>query len=247
MIGEGFAPRPDGTVTLRLHPETARLLRQLFDQLAELLTGADGAPEPGPGAAPVDPLAAELGLTDLAGLTDLEGFGADADGADAARSAAPGTPPPDDPALARLLPDAYPEDPEASAEFRRYTRADLGKQRRERISVAAAGLDRAGGRGSVKLNLSRDEAGAWLGALNDLRVVLGTRLELTSDEQVPGDNLAPDDPRRVNVPVYHYLGGLQENLLEALTGDDGSDLADESDYREYGDPEDSEDKKPDQD
>jgi uncharacterized protein DUF2017 len=187
-----FTRGPDDTVLVDLRSAEARLLADLFGDLLELLAEED--PQ---SARPneTDPLAAQLGLG---------GLGDD-------------TPParPDDPALARLFPDAYPDDPDATAEFRRYTQADLTAERRRRANVALETLDRIKGGG--RLSLIPVEAAAWLGALNDLRLVLGTRLEITSDDQEPGQDFGPADPRTAYIPVYYYLGYLQETLVEALS------------------------------
>lgn len=186
-----FSRGPDDTVLVELRAAEARLLADLFGDLLELLSAEDGPARPDDAT---DPLAAELGL---------DGLGDD-------------TPParPDDPALARLFPDAYPDDPDATAEFRRYTQPDLTAERRRRAVVAIETLDRIkdGGR----LSLIPAEAAAWLGALNDLRLVLGTRLEITADDQEPGQGFGPSDPRTAYIPVYYYLGYLQETLVEAL-------------------------------
>ena len=64
------------------------------------------------------------------------------------------------------------------------------------------------------MRLSRDQADAWLGALNDLRLVLGTRLEVTED--LDADDLAEDDPRLPGLEIYGWLGWLQESLLGCL-------------------------------
>ncbi len=189
-----FTRGPDATVLVDLRAAEARLLADLFRDLLDLLAVQDG--EDGPAHGAVDPLAAELGLT---------GLGEE-------RAAAK----PDDPALARLSPDAYPGDPEATAEFRRYTQGDLTAQRRKRTVLAVETLERVGGGG--RLSLASAEAAAWLGALNDLRLVLGTRLEITADAQEPGEGFGPGDPRAAYVPVYFYLGYLQETLVEALAG-----------------------------
>jgi hypothetical protein len=188
-----FTRGPENTVLVDLRAAEARLLADLFGDLLELLA-EEAQPRP-PGGDPVDPLAAELGL---------DGLGDDTPSAR-----------PDDPALARLFPDAYPDDPDATAEFRRYTQGDLTVERRRRATVTLETLDRIkdGGR----LSLIAAEAAAWLGALNDLRLVLGTRLEITVDEQEPGEGFGPDDPRTAYIPVYYYLGYLQETLVEALS------------------------------
>lgn len=148
----------------------------------DLLTLLGGEPEPD-----ADPLAALVGL----GASDAA--------------------PPDDPALGRLLPDAYSgDDPEASREFRRYTEADLRAGKRAHARAFLATLD-----AGPQLVLTRDEADAWLGTLNDLRLVLGTRLEVTEDDDLD-DAGDPDDPRATALHVYGWLGAQQEMLLGCL-------------------------------
>jgi hypothetical protein len=120
--------------------------------------------------------------------------------------------PPEDPALARLLPAAYGDDDKAAAEFRRYTEGDLRAGKRANATTLLATLARVGDRGG-RLLLDRDEADAWLGALNDVRLVLGVRLEVTEETylDVPGD-----DPRSQALHVYGWLGWMQESLLGCL-------------------------------
>ena len=124
---------------------------------------------------------------------------------------------PDDPALRRLLPDAYgDDDPEASREFRRYTDADLRAGKRACAGTVLATLPPEGGR----LALDRDQADAWLGCLNDLRLVLGTRLEVTEDldpEDAVTRAAGDDDPRLQALHVYGWLGWLQESLISCLS------------------------------
>jgi hypothetical protein len=120
---------------------------------------------------------------------------------------------PSDPALARLLPDAYPDDAEAATEFRRFTEHDLRAGKRAHagtvIAALAPHLERGG-----KVPVDRDEADAWLGALNDLRLVLATRLGVTEDTDL---DPPPDDPRAHALLVYGWLGWLQESLLGCLS------------------------------
>ena len=126
---------------------------------------------------------------------------------------------PRDPALARLLPDAYRPgasdelDPEAaSAEFRRFTEADLRAGKRADAEVVQASL--APLQGGGRLRLDRAQCDAWLRCLNDLRLVLGTRLDVredTLDEELPDD-----DPRAHALQLYSWLGWLQESLLGCL-------------------------------
>lgn len=118
---------------------------------------------------------------------------------------------PADPALARLLPDAYAEDDEASADFRRYTEGDLRAGKRARAGQVLARLAQHPEGGRIRLGPSETEA--WLGLLNDLRLVLGTRLEVT--EQTEFDPEAGDE-RAHALHVYGWLGAVQEGLLACL-------------------------------
>ena len=119
---------------------------------------------------------------------------------------------PDDPALARLLPDAYGDDEGAATEFRRYTEGDLRAGKRANASTLLASLAPLQGTGG-RLVLDRDQADAWLGCLNDLRLVLGIRLEVTEETEL---DLPGDDPRAHALQVYSWLGWLQESLLSCL-------------------------------
>jgi hypothetical protein len=119
---------------------------------------------------------------------------------------------PEDPALARLLPDAYGDDREAAEEFRRYTEGDLRAAKRASAGTVLATLAPLTGRGG-RLSLDREQADAWLGCLNDLRLVLGTRLDVTEDTDL---DPAADDPRAQALHVYGWLGWLQESLLGCL-------------------------------
>ena len=119
---------------------------------------------------------------------------------------------PQDPALARLLPDAYGDDEDAAAEFRRYTEADLrtGKKANAGTVLATlAPLVDDGGR----LVLDRDQVDAWLGTLNDLRLVLGTRLEVTEETDL---DPPAGSPQAQALQVYGWLGWLQESLLHCV-------------------------------
>jgi hypothetical protein len=123
--------------------------------------------------------------------------------------------PPDDEVLLRLLPNAY-ADPVESADFRRFTESTLRAKKRAHAMV-------------IRLNLlhiendrvSIDEAGAlaWLGALNDIRLALGVRLNVEENSHERLELLSPDDPMRGVYAVYTWLGWLQASLVEALMDD----------------------------
>jgi hypothetical protein len=64
------------------------------------------------------------------------------------------------------------------------------------------------------LRVSEEEILAWLSALNDLRLVLGTKLGATEDTDP--EDIAEDDPLAPSYALYHYLGWLEEQVVEAL-------------------------------
>jgi hypothetical protein len=119
---------------------------------------------------------------------------------------------PADPALARLFPDGYTDDAEASADFRRYTEPGLRSGKTARLRTALDGLGEQPGR----VVLTAEQADAWLGALNDTRLVLGERLGVTEDLDELVESIEEDDPRLLSLYVYDRLTYLQESLVQAL-------------------------------
>lgn len=119
---------------------------------------------------------------------------------------------PDDPALARLFPDAYADDPQASQDFRRYTERGLREAKVAAATTALQTLDASG----EKVTLTPDQAKAWLTALTDIRLALGARLELTEDSHDELANLPEDDPRSGTFHVYDWLTYLAETLVRCL-------------------------------
>jgi len=119
---------------------------------------------------------------------------------------------PTDPALARLFPDGYSDDPDASADFRRYTEQSLRSAKLTSLETAIATL----GAEPHRMVLDEAQAQAWLGALNDTRLVLGERLGVTEDLEELVSALADDDPRLGLLWVYDRLTYLQESLVQAL-------------------------------
>jgi hypothetical protein len=110
-----------------------------------------------------------------------------------------------DPALARLFPNAYPDDDEAAAEFRQYTRDGLVERKAANSGLISAALTASDGN---RLAVERDDAEHWLPALTDLRLVLAERLGIHQDDDpMPESELAD---------VYQWLGELQWALVEAL-------------------------------
>jgi hypothetical protein len=196
-----FEPLPGGGAAVALDDVEISIIRSLAVQLLELI---------GPGPAE------DASADPLAGLF--------AEGP---------SEPPSDPVLRRLFPDAYgdpegaprPEEAEErraySAEFRRYTENDLRAGKRENALVVIRALDalapEAAGGGGAVLKLSPDESRRWLGTLNDLRLAIGSRLEITDEDDTDLLYRLPDeDPRKPMVMAYLWLGGLQETLVTTL-------------------------------
>ncbi|WP_285117370.1 DUF2017 domain-containing protein [Leifsonia sp. fls2-241-R2A-40a] len=117
-----------------------------------------------------------------------------------------------DPALGRLLPDAYPDDPEASAEFRRFTAAGLADRKELNARALIDSLSQPS-TGSVKVVLDQAQATAWLRTITDLRLVLAARLGIREDGD-EGD--VHDDESAMQRAVYDWLAGVQELLVLAV-------------------------------
>ncbi len=118
---------------------------------------------------------------------------------------------PDDRVLARLLPDFHREDAALSGGLRALHEPELLAVK---DGVAGVVLDTCPARGG-RVRLSDEQAQAWLAALNDVRLALGTVLDVTED--MP-DELSPDDPRAPHLGVYHWLTWVQESLIQAVSG-----------------------------
>ncbi|TFB60540.1 MULTISPECIES: DUF2017 family protein [unclassified Cryobacterium] len=139
-----------------------------------------------------------------------------------------------DPALRRLLPDAYADDPEAAAEFRRFTADDLleRKVRNARCMLATLGEEppadiadepndaelpatadaAASAEAPVIIDLDADDVQSWLRTLTDLRLTLAERLEIGPDG-VPARSA---DAAPFLNDIYDWFGMVQESLVYAI-------------------------------
>ena len=122
-----------------------------------------------------------------------------------------------DPVLERLFPRAYldPTEEESEAEWQRFVHDDLVDGRRQALETVERTL--AGAlmrRGRLELTLDEEQAQAWLAVINDARLALGTRLEVTEDMDL--SRLDPDDPDTAPYAVYWWLGVLEERLIDVL-------------------------------
>ena len=110
----------------------------------------------------------------------------------------------DDPTVRRLFPTAYNEDPERDREYHQLVRDELLERRLATLATVEATL--------AEPELSEEQLSAWLGAINDLRLVLGTRLDVSEDLL----DVDADDPEAPAYAVYEYLGFLLSEVVDAL-------------------------------
>jgi Domain of unknown function (DUF2017) len=178
-----FRSTRGGGARAYLDPAEASLLRSLVGQIMALI-----APD-GPPGQPDDLLDWDVQLT---------------------QEGQPQTP--EDPVLARLLPDGYRDDPDAAGEFRKYTESSLRSAKQQAAQEMLDTLPEAGGR----IQLTHDQAHAWLKALNDVRLALGVRLNVTEEFEQQWGRLRADDPQWAAYEVYAWLGAVQESLVQAL-------------------------------
>lgn len=230
---------PGYRLTARFGRTDAMVLRELAGQVVELVdagsgTGSDTYPGSAGGPGPVGGRgsaggAGGLGGSDVAGAGGSGGAdpggadlgGADLGGADVgslgdledALGLSGNVEPPDDPALARLLPDAYRDDPQAASEFRRYTDKDLRAGKVAAAKTVLATVPEHGGR----VILSAEEGETWLRALNDIRLALGVRLGITEELSEQMADLGPRDPRYGVFAVYDWLTAMQDSLVRAMS------------------------------
>ena len=122
----------------------------------------------------------------------------------------------DEPVNRRLFPPAYLDvaDVERDSEYHRLMHDDLVNEKLANLDLVTGSL----GRGSTTVRrwtveLTDEEAAAWLGVLNDLRLALGVRLDVTEDFDGDVDDT---DPRAPALHLLSYLGWLEEQLLDAL-------------------------------
>jgi hypothetical protein len=188
-----FKARRRGGMTATFDPAEANVIANLAGQVIELLRDRNGAQ-----VTDTDPLVSELGL---------------------------GGPsqPPEDPVLQRLLPDAYRDDPEDSAEFRRFTESALTSAKvanAETVlsSLAAGGMDLTDESESpVEIELGPDEVQAWLRSLTDIRLSLAVRLGIENEEDIMLLEKSPDQALVAMGELYDWLGYVQETLVQALS------------------------------
>ncbi len=203
-MAHGFVRDGDDLVA-RLDGQERELLVSLCEQVLELVAPHAPAPaDEGGGLDPFEAIVAGMGTlsTDAGGGAGGRDLGLDEDR---------------DPALDRLFPAGHREDPEAAAEFRRFTEPSLRARKGDNLRACITALTAA----DDELRLDRPGAVAFTVALTDIRLVMGERLGLRDDadaeriEQVL-DELDEDDPVRFALALYDFLTWLQESVTRGL-------------------------------
>jgi hypothetical protein len=190
-----FKRRRRGGVVATFEPGEAQVIANLTGQVVELLRDRNGE-----SASEADPLAGELGL---AGGPSL---------------------PPEDPVLARLLPDAYRDDADEAAEFRRFTERSLTSAKVANAEAVLESLREAGlddldpeGEEPLEVELRPDAVQAWLRTLTDVRLSLAVRLGIEADEDALLLHESDDEAVVAMTELYDWLGYVQETLVAALS------------------------------
>jgi hypothetical protein len=120
-----------------------------------------------------------------------------------------------DPVVERLLPPGHASDPEIAADYRDLTEAALRSGKADDLAIVRATLPPEGG----EVRLDDDQARAWLRTTNDLRLALGTRLDITEDTEPP-EEIADEQDQQL--AVYYWLTALQGSLVDALAAGRGA-------------------------
>jgi len=106
----------------------------------------------------------------------------------------------------RLFPPGYSNDEERQTEYQLITHDELLEKRLASVDVLEQTV--------TQTSLTEEQLTAWMGAINDLRLVLGTRLDVTEEME----RVALDDPRAPALAVYQYLTYLLSEIVTALSG-----------------------------
>jgi hypothetical protein len=107
--------------------------------------------------------------------------------------------------LQRLFPPGYANDPDRDQEYQQLTHDELLSKRLASVDVVEQTI--------TQTTLDEDQLSAWMGAVNDLRLVLGTRLDVSEEM----DDIELDDPRAPAFAVYHYLTHVLAEIVDALS------------------------------
>jgi hypothetical protein len=207
--------REQGLYVGLLEPNERIVLQGLMQQTRLLL-----APEIEPTGDAFDDLVASMGLS----LSSADGRPAEPNGLEPESDSSSFAD--RDPALDRLLPTAHRGDDQIAAEFRRLTEEGLRQRKSGNLDVALQCVERAVG---DRVVLDESQAPAFLMALTDVRLLLGERMGMRTEEDAEAlhaamEDIDDDDPLGYAMAWYDFLTWLQETLTQALMGTDLRDV-----------------------
>jgi hypothetical protein len=189
-VGEFKGSPATGDLTVALSNDELHILINLVEQLLELLGERNFAHH----YQSDDPFAQLMAAT----LMNMEPLSA-----------------PEDPVLNRLLPNAY-ADPDAADEFRKYTEPRLRQIKQQHLMYLREQLVFPVDHEFPKADIAITDAQQWLIAINDVRLALAVRLNVTPESFEKYELLPDTDPQKSLFAVYFWLGGIQEKLIEHL-------------------------------
>jgi hypothetical protein len=225
-MARAFRPRGDRHVAVLDATERA-VVGGLMEQTRDIL-----APEVEPTGDVFADLAASMGVSLAPGDQSPDDDSPESDA---------GGPAPRDPALDRLLPTAHRGDDQVAAEFRRLTEEGLRQRKSGNLDVAMRALAEAR---DDRVSLDTGSAPAFLMALTDVRLLLGERMGMRTEEDAERLHAAmatigDDDPLGYAMAWYDFLTWLQESLTQSLMGEapvEGDDADDaDADYDDDSD------------
>jgi hypothetical protein len=113
--------------------------------------------------------------------------------------------------MRRLFPAVYPDDAEREAEYQRLMRDDLVSSRLAAVDVVESVLGGSGRR----VTLDDAQMQAFVQSVNAVRLVLGTLLDVTEDE----DDSQPELASSPEYQLYAYLSWLLDSAIQAMSRD----------------------------
>jgi hypothetical protein len=115
-----------------------------------------------------------------------------------------------DPVMTRLFPDAY-ESQEDQEKYRELVEDEL---RAKKLDALRSVEEKMGRGGAVDVPLSPGEIEQWLTFLTDVRLAIGTRMDVTEEKMAA--EIEGEDSDAAAMSVLHWLGWLQESILEEI-------------------------------
>ena len=116
----------------------------------------------------------------------------------------------DDEGLRRLYPTPYPDDPKRNEEFVAFEHDQLLAARLQALDIVDESLESE--------RLTDEQLNCWMRVFNEMRLVLGTRLDISEDDHRPRD---PDDPDAPAFELYRLLTYVVAEAIDALATDLG--------------------------